>query len=155
MSQEEKLGGLLREVARLYVQIQREDLACCNGTTVTQCLILTEIARSGGISLADLSRKVGLDKSWTSRAVEALANDGLLAKATGAEDRRTILITLTTAGEKRWAEINGLINRQASNITDFIPANDQPGVQKALELLQVALKKYADQIAAQPTNVCS
>src|SRR6266704_3432054 len=36
-------GILLREVARLHAHSQRELVACCNGTTSTQCLILTEV----------------------------------------------------------------------------------------------------------------
>ncbi len=35
-------GALLREVARLHAQMQREQLTCCQGTTSTQCLVLTE-----------------------------------------------------------------------------------------------------------------
>jgi DNA-binding MarR family transcriptional regulator len=82
-------GNLLREVARLHVHSQREQLACCNGTTSTQCVILTEGGRNGPMTLADLGRRTGLDKGWLSRAVEVLVQQGLLTKALGDIDLDT------------------------------------------------------------------
>ena len=76
-------GVLLREVARLHAHSQREQVACCNGTTSTQCLILTEVGRNGPMTLADLGRRTSLDKGWLSRAVETLVQEGLLTKALG------------------------------------------------------------------------
>src|SRR5438132_4007654 len=76
-------GVLLREVARLHAHSQREQVACCNGTTSTQCLILTEVGRNSPLTLADLGRRTSLDKGWLSRAVETLVQEGLLTKALG------------------------------------------------------------------------
>ena len=64
-------GALLREVARLHVQLQRSCVAYCCDTTVTQCTVLTELGRGAPVTLAALSRLIGFDKSWTSRAVES------------------------------------------------------------------------------------
>jgi MFS family permease len=72
MEQDASTGALLREVARLHAHLQRTSVACCAGTTVTQCTVLTELGRSGQVPLAELSRRIGFDKSWTSRAVEHL-----------------------------------------------------------------------------------
>src|SRR6266536_5489768 len=41
-----EMGALLREVARLHVQLQRNCVAYCGGTTSTQCTVLTELGRS-------------------------------------------------------------------------------------------------------------
>src|SRR6185436_20853149 len=99
------MGMLLREVARLHLQMQRTSIACCGGTTSTQCFILTELGRSGTITLAELGRRLGLDKGWTSRAVDSMARAGLLVKTPSDTDRRTLNISLSPSGEARYAEL--------------------------------------------------
>src|SRR6516165_655145 len=106
-------GNLLREVARLHVHSQREQVACCNGTTSTQCLILTEVGRYSPMTLAELGRRTSLDKGWLSRAVETLVQHGLLTKTLGEIDRRTIKIALSPAGETRYQQLNETLNAHA------------------------------------------
>lgn len=146
---EQTVGALMREVLRLHLQAQRASVACCNGTTLTQCFILTELGRGGPITLADLGRRLGLDKSWTSRAVDSMVRRGLLKKSPGQEDRRTILISLSAAGKKRYAELNHALDSQAERVLSRISKSNQPGVNKALELLGEALK---DELASRPST---
>src|ERR1041385_7438134 len=133
-------GALLREVARLHVQLQREDVNRCDSTTSTQCYILTELGRNGEMTLADLGRRVGLDKGWMSRTVEGLAEDGLVQKAQSETDRRTIHIALTLKGDARYDALNRTLNAQAERVISHIPEQDQACVFHALELLQAALQ---------------
>ena len=106
-------GALLRDVARLHAHAQREQVACCNGTTATQCQILTEVGRHGPLTLAALGRRLSLDKGWLSRAVETLVQEGLLTKQAGDNDRRTIRIALSPAGERRYQHLNETLNAHA------------------------------------------
>lgn len=132
-------GALLRDVARLHIQAQREQVTCCGGTTATQCQILTELGQHGPMTLAELSRRVGLDKSWTSRAVDALVEAGLLLKEAGIQDRRTIRIIFSPAGMARYTDLKNTLNAQAERVLGRIPANEQANVYHALKLLQEAL----------------
>src|SRR5687767_11617471 len=95
---------LLREVARLHVRAQRRALAC-TGAGTTQCTILTELGRAPSTTLAELSRRLRLDKGWTSRAVEQLAREGFVAKAGNDEDRRVVALSLTRAGAAQHARL--------------------------------------------------
>ena len=140
-------GVLLREVARLHVHSQREQVACCNGTTSTQCLILTEVARFGPMTLADLGRRTSLDKGWLSRAVEALVQAGLLTKTLGNSDRRTIRITLSPAGETRSQLLNETLNAHAERVMALIPPTEREQVAHALALLHQALQAEAAETA--------
>ncbi|HVO72300.1 MAG TPA: MarR family transcriptional regulator [Aggregatilineaceae bacterium] len=132
------LGTLLREVTRLHAQLQREQVAC-GGTTVTQCSILTELGRHGAMTLADLGRRLGLDKGWLSRTVEALAQAGLLTKVPGENDRRTVLIALSPAGQVRYQKLSQMLNDLSERVIDRIELADRATIQRALELLQQAL----------------
>jgi DNA-binding MarR family transcriptional regulator len=137
-------SALLREVARLYLQLQRSCAAACGDTSSTQCFILGEVYRSGPITQADLGRKLGLDKSWTSRAVEALAQEGLLVKESAPEDRRTVVISLSKAGRKRAEELDRALNEQADQIIGRVPQRQRPGIYESLRLLRDALRAETD-----------
>ena len=145
-------GGLLREVARLHVHSQREQVACCNGTTSTQCLILTEIGRNGPMTLADLGRRTSLDKGWLSRAVETLAQQGLLTKALGDADRRTIRIALSPAGLTRFQQLNETLDAHAQRVMDRIPLAEREQVAHALALLYQSLQVEAAATAGIPSG---
>jgi len=134
--------ALLRELTRLFSQVQREGVACC-GSTYTQCSLLTELGHSGAMTLADLGRRVELDKGWTSRAVETLVDDGLLIKEPSPEDRRMVSIALTPAGTTRFAELNETLNQQVGRIMGRIPSAERRQVIHALELLVEALRAEA------------
>ena len=140
MKQRMTTGALLREVARLHTHLQRTNVACCAGTTVTQCTVLTELGRSGPIPLAALARRIGFDKSWTSRAVEHLVQDGLIEKVPSQTDHRMVRLSLTLPGEQRVQDLNCTLNSLADHVMERIPVSEHKGVQKALTLLLVALQ---------------
>ena len=140
MEQQVTTGALLREVARLHTHLQRTNVACCAGTTVTQCTVLTELGRSGPVPLAELSRRIGFDKSWASRAVKHLVQDGLIEKVPSQTDHRMVRLSLSTVGEQRLRDLNGTLNGLSERVLERVPASEHEGVQKALSLLLVALQ---------------
>src|SRR5215471_14757240 len=145
-------GDLLREVARLHVHSQREQVACCHGTTSTQCLILTEVGRNGPMTLADLGRRTSLDKGWLSRVVEACVQEGLLTKALGDTDRRTIRIALSPAGQTRYQQLNDTLNAHAQRVMARIPMAEREQVAHALTRLYQALQADASETAGIPSG---
>ncbi len=140
MKGDEATGALLREVARLHTHLQRENVACCDGTTVTQCTVLTELGRSGPVPLAELSRRIGFDKSWTSRAVEHLVQEGLIEKVQHNDDHRMVRLSLSPAGKQRLTELNMTLNRFSEQVMEHIPVEAHAGVHRALGLLLAALQ---------------
>ena len=144
-------GNLLREVARLHVHTQREQVACCTGTTSTQCVILTEVGRNGPMTLADLGRRTSLDKGWLSRAVEKLVQEGLLSKTLGDDDRRTIRIALSVAGETRFRQLNETLDAHAQRVMARIPKAEQEQVAHALALLCQSLQAEATETPCPPS----
>ena len=145
-------GNLLREVARLHVHTQREQVAYCTGTTSTQCVILTEVGRNGPLTLAELGRRTSLDKGWLSRAVEMLVQQGLLTKALGDHDRRTIRITLSKAGETQFRQLNETLDAHAQRVLARIPPAEQEQVAHALALLYQSLQAEATETPCPPSR---
>lgn len=140
MEQQVTTGELLREVARLHTHLQRTNVACCAGTTVMQCTVLTELGRSGPVPLAELSRRTGFDKSWTSRAVEHLVQNGLIEKVPSESDHRKVRLSLTAVGEQRVRDLNGTLTGLSERLMERIPSSEHEGVHQALTMLLTALQ---------------
>ncbi len=148
-------GALLRDVARLHTHLQRLCISCCEGTTVTQCTVLTELSRGGPMTLAHLSRRIGLDKSWTSRAVEQLVQEGLAEKVPGSEDRRTVQLSLSSAGVVRVQALDQTLNALSDQALERIPAEQHASISQGLALLQQALAELTEEAAGKEASACT
>jgi DNA-binding MarR family transcriptional regulator len=144
MKESVSTGALLREVARLHTHLQRVCVAYCAGTTVTQCTVLTELGRSGPVPLAELSRRIGFDKSWTSRAVDHLVEEGLITKVPSETDRRMVHLSLSAEGKRRLHDLNCTLNGLADQVMRRIPVAEHEGVHRALTLLLGALQNEVE-----------
>lgn len=136
---ESTAGALLREVARLYTRAQRVVADCCR-TTSTQCHLLTELGRSGPLSLSELGLRVSLEKSWVSRAVEAMVARGLVTKAPNPSDARSWLVTLTADGERTVHELNQTLDEHAQQLLASLSERDRAAVETSLLTLLKALR---------------
>ncbi len=144
-------GALLRRVAQMHAQMQREGIgSCCGGATATQCVILTELGRTGPVTLADLVRRVNLDKGWVSRAVETMAQEGLLTKEPSPTDRRAVVVEMTGSGESLCCDLNETLDSQSERIMNRIPLAERANVYRALALLEQAL---SDELEGRPLLV--
>jgi DNA-binding MarR family transcriptional regulator len=132
-------GSLLREVARLYTRAQRVVADCCS-TTSTQCHLLTELGRSGPQPLSELGTRVSLEKSWVSRAVEAMAARGWVTKEPNPSDARSWLVTLTAVGERTVCELNQTLDDHAQRLLASLSARERAAVETSLLTLLKALR---------------
>ncbi len=135
----ETTGALLRDVARLHVRAQREQVSCC-GTTVAQCHILTELERSGPLPLTALGRRLGLHKGWISRAVATLVAGGLVVRDGVEGDDRVVVLSLSRNGKRRVDALNATLNRHAAKVLGRIAAPERDQVHRALALVRAALR---------------
>jgi DNA-binding MarR family transcriptional regulator len=144
---EMRAGWLLREVARIHSQLQRNEVAICCDTPSTQCHILTELDRSGPLTFAELVRRLNTDKGWVSRTVESMTQEGLLTKEPNPNDKRTVIVSLTQEGAAKAAEVQSTLNIQSGRLLQRIPAAERENVFRALEFLHQALQS---EIAGEP-----
>ncbi|MCY0895846.1 MAG: MarR family transcriptional regulator [Alicyclobacillaceae bacterium] len=83
-----------------------------NGLDSTVYPVLSGIARSGPISVTQLSSDIGLDRSNTSRRASQLEENGLLHRVPDDRDARVALLTLTPLGEKVVNEMRFRLKRR-------------------------------------------
>ena len=130
---------LIREVVRLYVRAQRKQAKCGNGASTVQCHVLTELLREEGLPQQALVERLGLDKGWISRAVDALVTEGSMTKQASEQDRRSVVLSLTAAGRARAQQLEDELNRHAVQLLEHVPRDRQAQVHEALQLLIAAL----------------
>jgi len=133
-------GSLLREVARMYTRAQRVVADCCR-TTNTQCHLLTELARSGPLPLSELGTRVCLEKSWVSRAVDAMVERGVVTKEPNPSDARSWLVTLTDEGVRTVQELNQTLDSHAEQLLGSLSERERSDVEHSLLLLMKALRE--------------
>ena len=84
--------------------------------------------------------------------METLVQEGLLTKAPGDADRRTVRIALSPAGEMRSQQLNETLNAHAQRVMARIPMAEREQVAHALARLYQALQAEVAATAGIPSG---
>jgi DNA-binding MarR family transcriptional regulator len=133
----------------MYTRAQRVVADCCK-TTGTQCHLLGELGRSGPLPLSELGSRVFLEKSWVSRAVDAMVDRGLVTKETNPADARSWLVTLTAEGERTVAALNRNLDEHAEKLLETLNERERAAVENSLLLVLKALREDAAAMCCLP-----
>ncbi len=116
-----ELYGVLSDLMRVY-QLRDRDRICCHDLSVSQCHALEALVRRGPMTMNELAGFLYLDKSTTSRVVDALQRKKLLRREPHPEDGRALRLVASTAGEQRARDIfQSIIEQEKRLIADFNP----------------------------------
>ena len=116
------LHAALSELIRVY-QFRERDQICCHDLSVTQCHALEVLVDSGPLSMNELAARLYLDKSTTSRVLDALERKALAVREPNAADRRALRLTTTPTGVELLARIRaGILIEEKRLISEFEPA---------------------------------
>jgi len=95
-----------------------------------------------------LAERLGLDKGWISRAVDALATDGCIEKLPNEQDRRSSVLSLTVSGRARAGCLEADLNQHAAQLLESLPVDAHLQVQESLQILLRALSGQDDRVRA-------
>lgn len=109
--------------------------------TLTQCHTLVEIGKAKSIALKDLSMRLNLDISTTSRNVDALVKKNYVQRVTSELDRRSVNIFLTDNGKELFCDIENKMDNFFEQIFSRIPEQDKANVLHSLDLILDAFNK--------------
>lgn len=117
----EALHAAVSNLVRIY-QFRDRDKICCYDVSVTQCYALEVLAERGPSRSQALAEALRLDKSTTTRVVDALVRKGYVERLPDPEDARAVSLRITRAGRKLYEKINGeLIEQQLDLLRDLDP----------------------------------
>lgn len=118
----EALNAALADLVRVY-QFRDRDRICCFDISVTQCYALEALVEHGPMRSQALATRLLLDKSTTTRVVDALERKGYVERRPDDQDARAVSLRITRSGRSLYDTINrGLIAQQAQLLADLDPA---------------------------------
>lgn len=118
----EALHDAVSALVRIY-QFRDRDKICCYDISVTQCYALEALVGQGPQRSQTLSATLRLDKSTTTRVVDALVRKDYVERRPDPDDGRAALLCVTAAGRNLFERINaGLVAQQAELLHDLDPS---------------------------------
>ena len=116
------LHGAISELMRVY-QFRDRERICCHDLSVTQCHALEVIVDQGPLSMNHLAARLFLDKSTTSRVVDALERKSLALREANPDDRRALRLVPTADGSELLRVIRGeILTEEKRLLAEFEPA---------------------------------
>ena len=138
----EALHAAVADLVRVY-QFRDRDRICCHDVSVTQCYALETLVEHGPMRLSALAGRLFLDKSTTSRVVNALVRKGYVEQRPDPSDGRAMLISATRQGQRLCARITADLVEQQKQVLEDLPPEVRAGaVQVIRRLAQAADARF-------------
>lgn len=132
----EALYDSVSELVRVYQSLDR-DRICCHDISIAQCNALEGLSRKGGLTLGELAAHLYLDKSTTSRVVDALERKGYADRSPHPTDGRAVLLVATERGRELYQSIRkGLLADEQALLAGF-----DPEIRRAMPMLMNRLAR--------------
>ena len=100
--------NILREL-NSSLRVYQKCSPFCRGITFTQFNILDLIQEKSEIEIRELTEKLAVDKSTTTRLIEPLLNEALVIKEQSNANRRANVLLLTGKGKVVYQEVKNCI----------------------------------------------
>jgi DNA-binding MarR family transcriptional regulator len=136
-----KADAVLRDVVRLFTQAQRVMTSCCSEATSKECEALMLISRHDGLTVQAFAEHMGLEKTWASRLLVRMEQDGLIKRVPNPADSRSLLVELRAKGRSEQRKLAVSLSEQAVNLLGCVPAAERANVERALVHLRDALSE--------------
>lgn len=137
----------LNNLVRLY-QFRDRDRICCYDISVTQCYALEVLVERGPSRSQALAEALMLDKSTTTRVVDALVRKGYVERLPDPEDARAVSLRVTTDGRRLYEQINSeLVEQQIELLRDLDPEARAAATQVIQRLARAAQSRFVSGIS--------
>jgi DNA-binding MarR family transcriptional regulator len=140
-------GQVVREFVRLFLFHQRR-VAHEQGLP-PKARMLMLLCRYEPLTQSEFGRLLGLEKSWVSRGVEHLVEEGWVERKTLASDRRSVLLTVTPKGREQAQQLEACFNTHAQAIFSQIPPARQALIVEGLQDMIAILAKQGPDVSVQ------
>lgn len=149
------LNEAVADLVRIY-QFRDRDQICCYDISVTQCYALEALELHGALRSGALSAILRLDKSTTTRVVDALVRKGYVERAADAVDRRAVTLSLTASGRRLLRRIqDGLVAQQHDVLRDLAPEVRAQTIEVLRRLARRAELRFASGVSVGCSDGCA
>lgn len=154
---EARLLGSVQRLAAALARLERL-AAAREGVTVSQMRVLIYLAHEApaiGVTMGSLAEQQGLAISTMTRNISLLERKGWLQRVGGTIDRRTVLVTLSAAGEGLAERLEESVRHQFARAFRHFHPSDRVERAVAVGRVAAALEEHAPPAAAAPDGVGS
>lgn len=141
----ELLDAVLGASRALVAVAARSLLDVADDVTLVQYRVLVELAARGPQRLADLAAVLGVDPSTATRMCDRLVRKGLVTRRRANADRRTVRVSLASAGRELVGEVTRRRREELATILARMPHEDRPPVLRALRAFADAAGELPEQ----------
>lgn len=143
----EALNAAVSQLVRVY-QFRDRDRICCYDISITQCYALEALVERGPSRSQALADALMLDKSTTTRVVDALVKKGYVVRQAEAEDARALALSVTREGRALYERINNeLVEQQASLIQGLDPEVRRASIEVIRRLARAAQDRFVSGVS--------
>ena len=147
---EEAVAGLVR-----VYQFRDRDRICCHDVSVTQCHALEALVQHGPMRLSELTERLFLDKSTTSRVVQTLVKKGYVEGRPDATDGRATALHPTPRGRRLCDRITGdLVEQQKQLLQDLDPEIRKGVINVIRRLARAADSRFRSGVSVGAAGCC-
>ncbi|MFN3610088.1 MAG: MarR family winged helix-turn-helix transcriptional regulator [Hyphomonas sp.] len=114
------------------VEANSRSLARDTSLTPSQLVVLKELSRRGGAQPGELARAAGLKQATISILLDKLQARGLILRARGDADRRTVMVQITPDGRRTLAGAPDLLQAEFGSRFARLPEWEQAYINAAL-----------------------
>ena len=130
----EEVGNTIQHLVRIMQLFERDQIKP-QGFTTSQAYVLTQLYKTPGITMNELSEKLNAKTSTMTRIVNTLVRDGLIQRKRDDADRRVVVVELTEIGKEAAGLLEEAIKAYYRKIVDHLPEGQVQEVLKAANLL--------------------
>jgi DNA-binding MarR family transcriptional regulator len=120
------------------------------GVSLMEWRILALLGGFAPLTLKDLARESGLDKSQASRAVAALVGRGLVLREIGPEDGREVALRLSAKGQRTYEGLMRAARERDAAFAACLTEPERAVLDTAILRLQAEARRQAALAAAAP-----
>jgi DNA-binding MarR family transcriptional regulator len=148
------LNEAVSDLVRIY-QFRDRDQICCYDISVTQCYALEALEAHGAMRSGALAALLRIDKSTTTRVVDALVRKEYVARMIDAEDRRAVALQVTAAGRRLLRKIqDGLVAQHLDLLSDLTPEVRSQTIAVLRQLARRAEARFAAGVSVGCADAC-
>lgn len=112
-----------------------------SGYSLAEARILYELAHRERSTATELKRSLGLDAGYLSRILKRFAERGLVARTAAANDRRSSLLVLTSAGRAVFAGLDQAAQESARATLALLPPRAREGLVASMQRIEREIER--------------
>lgn len=141
MTDPREIAEMMGTFGYAYVRFLRSESEKLGETSPARARILKVLSCSGTQRMGDLGHHLGVTPRYVTRLVDDLENEGLVRRIPDSEDRRAILVEITTKGESICEELFRAIHATSDELFAELSEEDREDFSRVIKRLTEGLRR--------------